>query len=282
MMQFDFSRIRHLTNPFALTNDYIPDPRAAFTAWFEDFGRRLAPLDFADVPLYVVDAALAGPGDTLGFAGESLDLAYQEQIGPRWKGRGACFAVDLQQVQDQAEREEGNKEMQKTVFIRRALELALHELGHVLTHGRPFNPDILPAVAKQAVVECLRTPAADMPGVDVAWIGHDADFLRILADAERRQRAYSVLRFKPIHSLVQLMDYRPRRHIAKRWPTNPSRMRAEPFTEIKQTGRRKDSSHSGRTTCKRGTAASAPRANPRPLQWSRGKLCFPDSEDLKP
>ena len=149
-MLLDFSTTRHVFNPFLLTSALIPEPRAAFCQWFEDFGRRLAPADLGNVPLYVVDAALAGPGDTLGFAGESLDLAYQEQIGQRWRGRGACFAVDLQQVQDQADIETPNEEARKAGFIRQALALALHEFAHVLSRDQPFQPGVAQAAARQS------------------------------------------------------------------------------------------------------------------------------------
>ena len=156
-MELDFSTTRHVFNPFLLTSALIPEPRAAFCQWFEDFGRRLAPADLGNMPLYVVDAALAGPGDTLGFAGESLDLAYQEQIGQRWKGRGACFAVDLQQVQDQADIETPNEEARKAGFIRQALALALHEFAHVLSRDRLFNPEIGQATAEKPLsVVCKR------------------------------------------------------------------------------------------------------------------------------
>ena len=140
-MELDFSTTRHVFNPFLLTSALIPEPRAAFCQWFEDFGRRLAPADLADTPLYVVDAALAGPGDTLGLGGEDVDLAYRRQIGPHWRGRGACLALDLQQVADNAAREDGNEEAQKAVFVRHAIALALHELGHALPAPRLFNPD---------------------------------------------------------------------------------------------------------------------------------------------
>ncbi len=165
-MLLDFSTTRHFFNPFLLTSALIPEPRAAFCQWFEDFGRRLAPADLADMPFYVVDAALAGPGDTLGLAAGIVDLAYQEQIGQRWRGRGACFAVDLQQVQDHADIETPNEEARKAGFIRQALHSPCMNSRHALSRDRLFNPEI-----GQATVEsrcrCLQTPdEPELPDCD--------------------------------------------------------------------------------------------------------------------
>ena len=227
-MELDFSTTRHVFNPFLLTSALIPEPRAAFCQWFEDFGRRLAPADLGNVPLYVVDAALAGPGDTLGFAGESLDLAYQEQIGQRWRGRGACFAVDLQQVQDQADIETPNEEARKAGFIRQALALALHEFAHVLSQAKLFSQGVTQSAARQSATRCLQTPDEDTPGGDVAWVGHDGQFLRTVAHVEHRARAllgspvqaYAVaglhLRTIPARSLPP----GTRRRARKNWPAS--------------------------------------------------------------
>jgi hypothetical protein len=78
MHNYNFA-LPHIVHPGLLP--LFPDPRDAFCHWFSDFGRRLAPLDFGTTPLYVVDVPLGGPSYTVGFAGQSLDLCYHEQIG---------------------------------------------------------------------------------------------------------------------------------------------------------------------------------------------------------
>jgi hypothetical protein len=183
MNTYNFA-LPHVVNPGLLP--LFPDVRDAFCRWFEDFARRLAPLDFGTTPLYVVDVPLGGPSYTLGFAGQSLDLCYQEQIGERWQGRGACFAVDLQQVQDDAERDEGNQERQRDLFVRRAIELALHEIGHTLTHNRLFDPDTTPAAAKEFLGECLNAPLIEPADTRVSWIAHGGDYLRTVIHLEHR------------------------------------------------------------------------------------------------
>ena len=187
-MQLDFTTTAHVFNPFLLTSALIPKPRAAFCQWFEDFGRRLAPADLGNVPLYCVDAALSGPGQTMGLGGEDVDLAYRRQIGHRWKGRGACLALDLEQVADNAAREEGNEEAHKAVFVRHAIGLALHELGHALQRPRLFNPDSDQAQMEKALRCCIETPGEELPDCDVAWSGHDGQFLRVLAHVEYRAK----------------------------------------------------------------------------------------------
>jgi hypothetical protein len=183
MHNYNFA-LPHVVNPGLLP--LFPDVRDAFCRWFEDFARRLAPRDFAGTLLYVMDATLGGPSYTVGFAGERLDLAYQEQIGARWQGRGACFAVDLQQVQDQAASEEGNAERQRDLFIHDAIELALHELAHVLTFRHLFNPDVTPAAAKEFLGECLQESPLKPPAEYVPWIGHNAEYLRTAIHLEHR------------------------------------------------------------------------------------------------
>lgn len=234
-MLLDFSTTRHVFNPFLLTSALIPEPRAAFCQWFEDFGRRLAPADLGNVPLYVVDAALAGPGDTLGFAGESLDLAYQEQIGQRWRGRGACFAVDLQQVQDQADIETPNEEARKAGFIRQALALALHEFAHVLSQAKLFSQGVTQSAARQSATRCLQTPDEDTPGGDVAWVGHDGQFLRTVAHVEHRARA--LLRSPVQAYAVAGLLYGLSKGEAYRQALadEPAKLAGKPLAEIMQT-----------------------------------------------
>lgn len=195
---------------------------------------KLAPVEFAEVPLYVVDAPLLGIGNTLGFAGAGLDLVYRDQIGARWNGRGACFALDLEQVQDFAAREEANHEQQRSRFIREALELALHEFAHVLSHDRPFIPEISQAVAQRMVEEVVTLPNAGQPDDNVPWLGHDARYLRTVAHLEHRassllgSQVHAYLLAGPVYGLSKGEAYRAA--IAD----EPAKLAGEPFAEIKQ------------------------------------------------
>ena len=177
-MLLDFSTTRHVFNPFLLTSALIPEPRAAFCQWFEDFGRRLAPADLGNVPLYVVDAALAGPGDTLGFAGGSLDLAYRRQIGQRWRGRGACFALDLQQVQIKPHIEDGNEEAQKGGFYSPGPRPRLARIRSRAPAPPAVQSRFRPGPDGKGATLLHRDSRRELPDCDVAWSGHDGQFLR--------------------------------------------------------------------------------------------------------
>jgi hypothetical protein len=65
----------------------------------ESLCRRVAPLDLADTPLYILRQtqlpdALGGKAICDGFTAPLLDLYLQAMIGPAWRGRGACLVVN--------------------------------------------------------------------------------------------------------------------------------------------------------------------------------------------
>ena len=84
-------------------------------------------------------------------------------------------------MQDQADIETPNEEARKAGFIRQALALALHEFAHVLSQAKLFSQGVTQSAARQSATRCLQIPDEDTPGGDVAWVGHDGQFLRTVA-----------------------------------------------------------------------------------------------------
>ena len=224
------------------------------------------------MPLYVVDAPLLGIGNTLGFAGTGSTLFTGAGFGNRWRGRGACFALDLERVQDFAAREEENHEQQRGRFIREALELALHEFAHVLSHRlRPFIPEISQAVAQHVVEEVVTLPNAGQPDDNVPWLGHDARYLRTVARLEHRAAAYSVLRFTPTCWPARSMDSPRARHTVQQSPTNPQKLVGEPFAEIKQIRPPQAFLDLWQADLQSWRERNAPLSAFNPMPWSRAK-----------
>ena len=140
-MLLDFSTTRHVFNPFLLTSAPFPSPAPPFAN-----GSRISAADSPPPILATCRCTwwtprLPAPAIRWGLAARTWTLPIVGRSATHWRGRGACLALDLQQVADNAAREDGNEEAQKAVFVRHAIALALHELGHVLSRPRLFNPD---------------------------------------------------------------------------------------------------------------------------------------------
>src|SRR4051794_2448099 len=111
------------------------DPIDELCAEAADLCRRLAPLDLADVPLYVVPASRVPKdrgGDTchLGFTAPSLDLHLRGAIGRGWRGRGEVIVL----------RDEAAEGMAGVSGRELFLTVAVHELAHILDRDA-VNPD---------------------------------------------------------------------------------------------------------------------------------------------
>src|SRR4051812_26255435 len=92
-----------------------------------DLCRRLAPLDLARTPVYVVPASRVPKdrgGDTchLGFTAPSLDLHLRGAIGRGWRGRGEVIVL----------RDEAAEGMPGVGGRELFLTVAVHELAHIL------------------------------------------------------------------------------------------------------------------------------------------------------
>lgn len=61
-----------------------------------DLCRRVAPIDLANVPLYILPssrltAKLGAARGCFGFTSGTLDLLLKDEIGTEWRGRGPCI-----------------------------------------------------------------------------------------------------------------------------------------------------------------------------------------------
>ena len=236
-MELDFSTTRHVFNPFLLTSALIPEPRAAFCQWFEDFGRRLAPADLGNVPLYVVDAALAGPGDTLGFArripGPCLSRADRPALERprRMFRRGPPTGAGSSRHRDTERRGAKGR-----ISSARLLHSPCMNSRTCFHSDRAFQSRVSarPRCKKPLSVVCKR-PTMNCRTCDVAWVGHDGHFLRTVAHVEHRARAllgspvqaYAVAGL--LYGLSKAEGYR------QALADEPAKLAGEPFTEIMQT-----------------------------------------------
>lgn len=117
----------------------VGDPVASLGARAEALCRRIALLDLAGLPLYIVpQSALAsefGNAEaTYGYTMSWLDWVVRDQMGDAWRGRGPCIVVN-----DSAIREDLGRFIEPTF-----LATTIHELAHVFERDMRFDevPDL--------------------------------------------------------------------------------------------------------------------------------------------
>lgn len=183
------------------------DAAAAVVAEFIEIAYRIAPIDLAERPLYVVQVSQLDawqswiPADTTGLAGPDLDLSLHHVIErtQRWRGRGHCIVLnDVGWAAFSTTQE---------TFRRNMLGTFLHEFSHCLEADRDFEspPEPTPAALAEAVaehsraVECFHVDRANVPG----WFTHNLNWIRAAVHVvERAQLAGAEV------SLVDVVDTR--------------------------------------------------------------------------
>jgi len=158
-----------MTNPYKIE---------ALVAQAESLCRKVAPIDLADRPLYIVMQSqlpdyLSRTDVCEGYTATCLDIFLRDVIGAAWKGRGACIVVnDLDfETMDVLDRE---------VVVR---WVVLHELAHILELSFPYltSLDLQPAEWKeeaQLMAESL-VQQVNSNGARPSHDGHGKEFIRI-------------------------------------------------------------------------------------------------------
>ncbi len=153
--------------------------------WAETWLPTLAPADVRG-PVYVVPQEL--PSNFEATVGRDMDLAYCEEIGQRWRGRGTAIMVDLQKFAlDNDRLREVNHADDATIremegmAARRLLRVLLHEAAHAI-EWLPMPAAATPAIQRQArqTIDAeiwTPTPAAD-PRLPAPFFDHGGDFVR--------------------------------------------------------------------------------------------------------
>ena len=112
----------------------VGDPAANLCVRAESLCRRIAPLDLAGLPLYIVPLSriksiLGGPSVCDGFTSPSLDLYLRNDIGSSWRGRGPCMVINDLQF--------GDEELEDIELV--FFATVLHEFAHILERPRLFH-----------------------------------------------------------------------------------------------------------------------------------------------
>lgn len=164
----------------------------ALVARAECLCRAVAPLDLADVPLYIVPQSrlpdhLGGKAVCDGFTSPRLDLYLQEVIGPAWRGRGPCMVVN-----DDFESHMDARDVESDIF-----HTVLHELAHILLrptahrHQPSDNPALL-----QFEALCMGNAVSreDEPAETAApFQGHGHRFIRAALHLRHRAEVLGTL-----------------------------------------------------------------------------------------
>jgi hypothetical protein len=170
----------------------LGEPVANLCARAETLCRRIAPLDLAGLPLYVVPLSriksiLGGPSVCDGFTSHSLDLYLRHDIGSSWRGRGPCMVINDLQFGDEAP-----EDIERAVFA-----IVLHEFAHILERSWSFRDrsDAEPArLAFEAIV--LAAYVQDPPNEDMperpGLQDHGERFIRAALHLRHRAEAAGV------------------------------------------------------------------------------------------
>ena len=128
----------------------VAQPVATLCRRAEALCRQIAPLDLADLPLYIVPqsaiaAEFGNAESTYGYTMAWLDWVLCDQLGDAWRGRGPCIVVN-----DIAMREDLGGFIEPTF-----LATTIHELAHVFARDMRFDtvPDIC---SNRVIFERLR------------------------------------------------------------------------------------------------------------------------------
>ncbi len=163
----------------------------------EVFCRRLAPVDLAGLPLYLIDGDTLPPdrtatthGGLIGYTYEGLDADIRDVLGERWRGRGPALIVSANAVRDY---------YHESVLADVIEAVVLHELAHVLAlgTGRDRTAPDAPARMEPEQLKWARFMAGPLPKAEEgerveADTHHGAEFVRVavhlLARAEELGR----------------------------------------------------------------------------------------------
>ncbi len=162
--------------------------------------RRIAPLDLADWPIYVLLTSGQLPAEfrtpaVCGMTRPSMDLASQPFLESRgrWEGRGVCIVLNDEQIREQAVAESsGDPEFAGQLFRSRLMAVFVHELAHSLsTEIAPpeDHPAAVGALTRLSAAiwkppeERQEAPQERFPR---PWNNHGPEFLRPLCHLATR------------------------------------------------------------------------------------------------
>lgn len=169
----------------------VGEPLAGLCHRAEDLCRRVAPLDLAGLPLYIVpQSAIRGAfGDAeaaYGYTLNWLDLILQDQLGSAWRGRGPCIVAN-----DMAMRQDLGDDIEATF-----LATVLHELAHVFERDMRFDPapDTSPARMQFEGLRLAQAMSEPVPETEHARTihQHDLRFIRVLLHLRHRAEHHGV------------------------------------------------------------------------------------------
>ncbi|MFN3297555.1 hypothetical protein [Caldimonas sp.] len=195
----------------------------------------LAPIDLADMPVYVLPqsrlpADLGGAAICDGFTQDTLDLYLRDVIGAGWRGRGPCMVI-----RDAAFAGCAEPRAIELTF----LAIAIHELAHVLERDQPFRDrsDLTSEAIQQQALANGRQVASEPSQAqrDQPWIYHNARFSRVAIHLRHRAGLLGVpvsaalLCAGPAYGLSPASEY------VKALGDEPARLLGDSFRTIRQS-----------------------------------------------
>ena len=162
--------------------------------------RRIAPLDLPPTaPLYLLLASQQPPEELANYPAPGatshwLDLVARDWLKARgdWRGRGPTIwlndvKIKAASVQDA----DGDSAFAEDLYRGRLTALLIHEVSHVLSKPIDVDDDF-PEVAIPFLKATVSNPHPPQPQdalKPLPWIGHQCDFLRVLAHVVHRAEA---------------------------------------------------------------------------------------------
>jgi hypothetical protein len=195
------------SNPQNAPDAKLEPPTGPTVSEIETLLRRIAPADCGSRPIYVALTSEMPPdlrpsGSVYGFHSVCLDLSFKSWLTDvgRWRGRGPAIGInDLEILREANELAGSDRELRDELYRGRMLAIALHEWSHALE--RPFDLRTLPneiaaeieTDSKAAVLQWIADadrpydPSAEVPP---QWLGHEAQFIRILLHVAHRAERF--------------------------------------------------------------------------------------------